>query len=158
MAVAFSLAVLLLYIILAAQFESLVLPLIILAEIPISLSGAMMALGLTGYTLNLSSMMGMVIMLGIIINDSILKVDTIRRYVIEGIEKDTAVHQAGQDRLKAILMTSLTTILALTPVFFGTGMGVDLQVPLAVSVIGGLTVGTICSVYLVPILYRWMKR
>jgi multidrug efflux pump subunit AcrB len=150
---AFALAVLLLFVILSAQFESVKIPVVILSEIPISLAGSVIALWLTGQSINISSLMGMIIMLGIIINDSILKVDTIQRNISIGMSVSNAVQQAGQVRLQAILMTSLTTILALVPIFFGSGMGVDLQVPLAISVIGGLLVGTFCSIYLLPIVY-----
>lgn len=150
----FSLVILLLYAILAAQFESLKKPFIILAEIPISLSGSLIFLWLFGQSLNLSSMMGIIIMLGIIVNDSILKVDSMNRYMREGIDRDQAIKQAGQDRLKPILMTTLTTILALVPILWSTGLGADIQVPLCVAVMGGLFIGTICSIYLVPLLYR----
>lgn len=150
----FSVVLLLLFAILAAQFESLKKPLIILAEIPISLSGSLLFLWLFGQSLNLSSMMGIIIMLGIIVNDSILKVDSINRYLKEGSDRNTAIKEAGKDRLKPIVMTTLTTILALIPILWSSGLGSDIQVPLCVAVIGGLTIGTICSVYLVPLLYR----
>ena len=152
----FSIVILLLFSILAAQFESLKKPLIILAEVPISLSGSLLFLYLFNQSLNLSSMMGIIIMLGIIVNDSILKVDSINRYIREGTPRDLAIQQAGQDRLKPILMTTLTTILALLPILWSTGLGSDIQIPLCIAVIGGLFVGTICSIYLVPILYRWL--
>ena len=109
-----------------------------------------------GETLNVSSLIGMVIMLGIIVNDSILKVDTINRYRKQGMKKREAITTGGADRLKPIIMTTLTTILALTPVLFSSGLGGDLQGPLAFSVIGGLLVGTFCSVYLVPVLYGYL--
>lgn len=156
--VSLALAVVLLYVILAAQFESFRFPIIILAEIPVSASGSLLALFLLGHTLNTSSLIGIVIMLGIIVNDSILKVDTINRYRKGGMRLNDAIKLAGINRLKPILMTSLTTILALIPILFGTGIGSDLQAPLAISVIGGLFVGTICSIYLVPILYRRLVR
>ncbi|MDH5610242.1 MAG: efflux RND transporter permease subunit, partial [Cyclobacteriaceae bacterium] len=152
--VSFVLAIVLLYVILAAQFESLLLPVIILSEIPISASGSLLFLYATGHTLNISSLIGLVIMLGIIVNDSILKVDTINRYRKNGVPTEAAIQIGGADRLKPILMTSLTTILALIPVLFSKGLGGDLQAPLAIAVIGGLAIGTVCSIYLVPILYR----
>ena len=152
------LAVLLLFVILTAQFESFTMPLIILAEIPISASGALLGLWITGQSLSIASLIGIIITLGIIVNDSILKVDTIRRYIKGGMEKSAAIHRAGQIRLKPIVMTSLTTILALSPVLFGSGFGADLQFPLAIAVIFGLFVGTICSIYLVPILYQRLVK
>lgn len=153
LAMAFAFAVLLLYVVLSAQFESFKLPLVILAEIPISASGSLILLWVTGSTINISSILGMVIMLGIIVNDSILKVDTILRHTQSGMSRREAVLQAGGEKLKPIIMTSLTTILAMVPILFGSGFGADLQFPLAIAVIGGLTVGTFCSVYLLPWLF-----
>lgn len=152
----FSIVLILLFVILAAQFESLKKPLIILTEIPISLSGSLIFLWVFGQSLNLSSMMGIIIMLGIIVNDSILKVDSINRYLKNGKTRDDAIKQAGEDRLKPILMTTLTTILALLPILWSSGLGSDIQRPLCIAVIGGLSIGTICSIYLVPFLYRML--
>lgn len=154
----FALAVVLLYVILAAQFESFRLPVIILSEIPISVSGSIVFLWLFGEGINVSSFIGIVIMLGIIVNDSILKVDTINRYRRQQMKLSEAIKAGGVDRLKPILMTTLTTILAMMPVLFSSGLGGDLQRPLAVSVIGGLLVGTFCSIYLVPVMYRRLMR
>lgn len=86
--------------------------------------------------------------------DSILKIDTINRMRKEGAELSAAITQAGSLRLKPILMTSLTTILALVPLLFSSGMGGDLQAPLAVTVVGGLLAGTLCSVYMIPFIYQ----
>jgi len=155
----FVLAVVLLYVILTAQFESFKLPIIILSEIPVSTSGSALFLWLFGETINVSSLIGLVIMLGIIVNDSILKVDTINRYRKRGYETAEAIRIGGIERLKPILMTTLTTVLVLVPVLFSSGFGADLNRPLAVSVVGGLLVGTLCSIYLVPMLYgRLMKE
>lgn len=148
------LSVLLLYFILAAQFESLVQPIIILITLPVALSGSLLAILISGNTLNISSLIGMIVVLGIIVNDSILKIDTINRNRKEGMVIGSAVKSAGALRLKPILMTSLTTILALIPLLFSAGIGADLQAPLAIAVIGGLTVGTVCSIYLIPLLYE----
>ena len=148
------LAVTLLFFILAAQFESLKQPLIILITLPIALAGSVLGLYFTSYSINISSMIGMIVTLGIIVNDSILKIDTINRMRKEGQSTQSAVVKAGELRLKPILMTSITTILALLPLLFSSGLGADLQAPLAVTVIGGLLVGTLCSVYMIPILYR----
>ena len=156
--ISISLAILLLFVILTAQFESFKMPLIILAEIPVSSAGAILGLWISGQSLSIASLIGIIITLGIIVNDSILKVDTIRRYQKEGLGRNDAVKKAGEVRLKPILMTSLTTILALSPVLFGKGFGADVQFPLAIAVIFGLLVGTLCSVYLVPFLYRILIR
>lgn len=148
------LAILLLYFILAAQFESLKQPLIIIITLPAALCGSTLALFLAGYSFNLSSMIGIIVTLGIIVNDSILKIDTINRMHKEGMPLEEAIMAAGTLRLKPILMTSLTTILALIPLLFSKGIGADLQSPLAVTVIGGLSLGTACSIYLIPLIYR----
>ncbi len=152
------LAVLLLYFILAAQFESLLQPVIILITLPIALAGSVLALFVFSYSFNISSLIGMIVTLGIIVNDSILKIDTINRMRKDGRSMHQALLEAGQLRLKPILMTSITTILALLPLIFSSGLGADLQAPLAVTVIGGLFIGTLCSVYMIPVLYRSIVR
>jgi len=146
-------SVILLYFILAAQFESFLQPLIVLVELPIDIAGALLMLWLFGETLNLMSAIGIIVMSGIIINDSILKIDTINRTRAAGHTVLEAVHIAGMRRLKPIIMTSLTTVLGLLPFLFFKGMGSDLQKPLALAIIGGMTIGTLVSVYIVPIIY-----
>ncbi|MEM6717946.1 MAG: efflux RND transporter permease subunit [Bacteroidota bacterium] len=151
--------VLLLYFVLAAQFESLLQPLIILCEIPITVGGTLLVMYGFDISLNIMSMIGMIIMLGIVINDSILKIDTINK--IRDQKHTTllqAIHQAGNRRLNAILMTSFTTILAMVPVLFTAGIGADLQKPLAFVVIIAMCIGTFVSLYLVPILYWWLTK
>ncbi|APY12033.1 hypothetical protein BWZ22_12695 [Seonamhaeicola sp. S2-3] len=143
----------LLYFILASQFESFVLPLIILLEVPIDLAGAFLFLKLFGMSINLMSMIGLVVMAGIIINDSILKIDTIIQLQHQGFSLVKALFVAGQRRLKPILMTSLTTILALVPLLFSSGLGAELQAPLAVALIGGMLLGTLVSLYFIPLCY-----
>lgn len=158
-------SVLLLYFILAAQFESFIQPLIIIATLPLGVGGAFIILFLTGTSLNVMSAIGLVVMLGIMVNDAILKIDTINRLKerystqlpsVEALEK--AIYEAGQTRLKPILMTSITTILALLPVVFSSGLGSDLQRPLVYSVIGGLTIGTFTALYFVPLAYWFISR
>ena len=144
---------LLLFFILASQFESLMLPFIILIEIPIAAAGALLLLYLFDYSLNLMSMIGIVVMSGIIINDSILKIDTIIQLQKKGNGLIKSIVLAGKRRLKPILMTSLTTILALVPILFSSGLGAELQAPLAVALIGGMVLGTIVSLYLIPLCY-----
>ncbi len=143
----------LLYFILASQFESFLLPLILLLEVPIDLAGAFLFLKLFGMSINLMSMIGIVVMGGIIINDSILKIDTIIQLQRQGYSLIKALLIAGQRRLKPILMTSLTTILALVPLLFSSGLGAELQAPLAVALIGGMLLGTLVSLYFIPLCY-----
>lgn len=149
---------LLLYFILAAQFESFVQPLIVLIELPIDIAGAMFMLWIFGESLNLMSAIGIIVMSGIIINDSILKIDTINRARWSGMDTLSAIKLAGERRLKPIIMTSLTTILALAPFLFFTGLGAELQKPLALAVIGGMTLGTFVSLYFIPLAYWAVYR
>jgi len=151
-------SLILLYFILASQFESFTLPLIILLEVPLDLAGAFLFLTLFGMSINLMSMIGIVVMSGIIINDSILKVDTIIQLQKRGFPLIKALLVAGQRRLKPILMTSLTTILALIPLLFSSGLGAELQAPLAIALIGGMLLGTLVSLYFIPLCYYYLTR
>ncbi|MGM0944898.1 MAG: efflux RND transporter permease subunit [Bacteroidota bacterium] len=155
-------SILLLYFILAAQFESFIQPLIVVLTLPLGIGGAFLVLLLAGSSLNVMSAIGLVVMLGIMVNDAILKIDTINRLRKEYVESpevsanealEMAIHRAGQIRLKPILMTSITTILALIPIIFSSGLGADLQRPLVYSVLGGLTIGTLTALYFVPLAY-----
>ena len=143
----------LLYFILAAQFESIIQPLIILSEIVIDICGALLILLVCGASINLMSLIGIVVMCGIIINDSILKVDTINRLRKEGYSLLRAIMTGGVRRLKPIVMTSLTTILALVPFLSRGNMGADLQYPLSLALIGGMIVGTLVSIFFIPLAY-----
>ncbi len=144
----------LLYLILAIQFESLKLPIIILLEIPIDISISLLVLYLANQTLNVMSFIGIIIMCGIIINDSILKIDLINKLYNKGTTVDNAIHIAGKRRLNAIVMTSLTTLLAVTPVLFQNDISTQLQAPLIISLMGGLLIGTLVSIFIIPILYK----
>ena len=146
-------SILLLFFILSAQFESLVQPFIILSELIIDIFAVMGILWLFGESLNLMSMIGMVVMCGIVINDSILKVDTINRLRQKGYGLKRAILEAGSRRLKAIIMTSLTTILAIAPFLVRGDMGSDLQYPLSLALISGMIAGTFVSVFFVPLAY-----
>ena len=146
-------SVLLLYFILASQFESLVQPMIILSEIITDLFGALLVLWVFGVSLNLMSLIGIVVMCGIVINDSILKIDTINVLRRQGRSLIHAIVEAGQKRLKPIIMTSLTTILAIAPFLVRGDMGSDLQYPLSMAIIGGMIIGTLVSVFFIPLAY-----
>ncbi|WP_026776328.1 efflux RND transporter permease subunit [Polaribacter sp. Hel_I_88] len=151
-------AVLLLYFIMAAQFESLWQPIIILLEIPIDIGGALLLLWLFGGTINVMAAIGIVVMSGVIINDSILKLHTINMLRKEGKTIEEAIKLGGKLRLKPILMTSLTTILALLPFLFMDGLGAKLQRPLALTVIGGMIIGTFISLYFIPLMYSLLSK
>lgn len=152
-------SLLLLYFILAAQFESMLQPLIILLEIPIDIAGALLVLILFGGSLNIMSAIGVIVMSGIVINDSILKIDTINKLRRdEGLNILEAIHEGGKRRIRPIIMTSLTTILAVAPVVFGADLGSELQKPLALAVAGGLFIGTLVSLYFIPLAYWFLYR
>ncbi|MCQ2126408.1 MAG: efflux RND transporter permease subunit, partial [Bacteroidaceae bacterium] len=151
-------SILLLFFILAAQFESLVQPLIIMSELIIDIFAVLATLWVSGESVNLMSMIGLVVMCGIVINDSILKVDTINRLREKGCGLKRAIMEAGSRRLKAILMTSLTTILAIAPFLVRGDMGSDLQYPMSLTLIAGMIAGTFVSVFFVPIAYYVIYR
>ncbi len=151
-------AVVLLYFILASQFESFLLPVVILMEIPIAIAGSFLFLKIAGASINLMSMIGIIVMTGIIINDSILKIDTIHNLKKSGYSTIRSIFIAGKRRLSPIIMTSLTTILALLPILFFSGIGAELQYPLVWSLMGGMLVGTFVSLYFVPLFYHTIMK
>jgi multidrug efflux pump subunit AcrB len=146
-------SILLMYFILAAQFESFLQPLIVLLEIPIDIAAVLGILILTGHSLNLMSAIGIIVTCGIIINDSILKVDIMNQLRKEGYSLMEAIHEAGRRRLNAIVMTSLTSIVCMAPLLFSHDMGSELESPLAIATIGGMIIGTFVSLFLVPLVY-----
>lgn len=151
-------SLLMMYFILTAQFESFLQPLILLIEIPIDIAAALLLLMLCGHTLNLMSAIGIVVTCGIIINDSILKIDVINELRKAGVPLMEAIHQAGKKRLRAILMTSLTSMLALVPFLFSNDLGSELQRPLSIAMIGAMVVGTIVSLFLIPLIYWFIYQ
>ncbi len=153
LALVLSVALALLYFILAAQFESFLQPLIILMEMVIDVFFVVGVLWLLGESVNVMSMIGIVVMSGIIINDSILKIDTINRYRRDGMSLVRAIMTAGHNRLKPIVMTSLTTILAILPFLSRGDMGSALQYPLSLTLIVGMTIGTLVSLFFIPLFY-----
>ena len=154
---AFALALLLVYMILAAQFESFVHPFTILMAVPLALVGAVLALALAGQGLNTMSLIGIVILVGIVVNDAIVKVDFINRARSRGASLREAILQAGEVRLRPIIMTTVTTVLGLTPMALGIGRGADLRAPMAVAVIGGLIVATALTLVVVPVVYSLVE-
>lgn len=151
-------SMLLMYFILSSQFESFLQPLIVLAEIPIDIGFALVLLWLTGHTLNLMSAIGLIVTSGIIINDSILKLDMINELRKQGMPLMEAIHTAGVKRLRAIIMTSLTTIFAMVPLLFSFDLGSELQKPLALAMIGTMTIGVLVSLFIIPLVYWVIYR
>lgn len=151
-------SILLMYFILASQFENFLQPLIVLTEIPIDIAFALVILWLTGHTLNLMSAIGIVVTTGIIINDSILKIDLINELRKSGVPLMEAIHTGGVRRLRAIIMTALTSIFSMIPILFTSDIGSELQKPLAIAMISAMTIGTFVSVFLIPLLYWAIYR
>lgn len=153
------LAILLVYMILAAQFESFLDPLLIAAVLPIGLAGSTVAIGLTHGSMNILSIIGVLALLGIAVNDAIVKVDTIRRLQEdEGLDGWDAILETSRLRLRPILMTSATTVLAMVPMAIGLGEGEQMQRPLAITIIGGLTLTTALTLIYTPLMYMLAHR
>ena len=150
---AFGLALFLVFLIMAAKFESLIQPLVVLASVPLAGIGAVIGLWIAGDGLNAMSGIGLVILIGIVVNDAIIKVDFINQKRAEGASKREAILEAGRLRLRPILMTTVTTVLGLLPLAAGWGAGADLRAPLAVAVIGGLISATVLTLIVVPVVY-----
>jgi len=144
------LAIVLLYLILVAQFESFVDPLIILLAVPLGLTGVLVLLYLAGTTLNVQSLMGVVMMVGIVVSNSILIVEFTHRLLEEGMPVGDAVAEACRVRLRPVLMTSLATIIGLLPMALKLGTGSESYAPLAQAIIGGLALSVIFTIFLVP--------
>jgi multidrug efflux pump subunit AcrB len=145
-------SVLLMYVILTAEFESLKQPFLVMITLPLGLAGSLLLLWVTGGTLNIMSGIGLIVVLGVLDNDAILKIDRINR-LRERLPLEQAIRQAGLDRLKPIVMNTCTNVLAITPIVFSSGLGADLQRPVAITTIGGLVVGTFTALYFVPLVY-----
>ena len=149
---AFGLAILLVYVVMASQFQSLLDPFIIMFTVPLGIIGVLWTLFLTGTTLSVTSFQGIIVMVGIVVSNGILLVDYTNHLRMRDVPLREAVIKAGITRLKPILMTSLATVLGLIPMAFGIG-GEQTQAPLAIAVIGGLTVSTGLTLFLIPTLY-----
>jgi HAE1 family hydrophobic/amphiphilic exporter-1 len=157
LAFAFALAILLVYMILAAEFESFIHPFTILMSVPLALVGAVLSLALTGNGINTMSLIGMVILVGIVDNDAVVKVDYMVQCRRRGMGVRDAILEAGRVRLRPIVMTTATTILGLLPMAVGIGEGAELRAPMAITVIGGLTVATALTLVVVPVVYQTME-
>ncbi|MGI9238635.1 MAG: efflux RND transporter permease subunit [Woeseiaceae bacterium] len=152
------LAVFLVYLVMASQFESLIHPFVILFTIPLALVGAVLALFVTGTTVNIVALIGVIMLAGIVVNNAIVLVDLINQLRAQGIDRHEAIMQAGEARLRPILMTSLTTALGLLPMAMGFGEGSEVRTPMAITVIGGLVVSTMLTLLVIPVVYSLMDR
>jgi len=153
MLLVFVLAVILVYMVMAAQFESLKHPFVIMFTVPLALIGVVLALLLTGHTINIISLIGVIMLAGIVVNNAIVLIDFINQLRESGMSRNEAIITAGPARLRPILMTTLTTVLGLVPLSLGIGEGGELGAPMAVSVIGGLTFSTLLTLIVIPVVY-----
>src|SRR5690606_34181595 len=151
---AFMLALLLVYMILAAEFESLVQPFTVLLSVPLGLVGAILALWVFGTGINTVSLIGIVILVGIVDNNAVVMIDFINHARSEGASIHDAILEAGRARLRPIVMTTLTTMLAIMPMMLGLGAGAGLQAPLAIAVFGGLFSATALTLLVIPLVYE----
>jgi len=150
-------SVILIYLILAIQYENLKYPLIIILAIPFAWVGSFLALYIAGSSLNALSFMGILILTGIAVNDSILKVDFMRRYFNESGNLNEAISQAGIHRFRPVVMTSMTTVLGLIPMLIPFGDGYVFRQSLAVTLMGGMVTSTLLTLYLIPLVFKWVE-
>jgi HAE1 family hydrophobic/amphiphilic exporter-1 len=155
---ALALAIFLVYLVMASQFESLIHPFVILFTIPLALVGAVLALFVTGTTINIVALIGVIMLAGIVVNNAIVLVDLINQLQTQGKNRLDAIMEAGRARLRPILMTSLTTALGLLPMAVGFGEGAEVRAPMAITVIGGLLVSTFLTLVVIPVVYSLMDR
>ena len=150
------LAIFLVYAVMAAQFESLVQPLLIMFSVPLAAVGAVVALSVTGTPVSVVALLGAVVLAGIVVNNAIVLVDRINRNRAAGQELDRAILEAGVTRLRPILMTTVTTVLGMLPLtgLFGSAEGTELRAPMALVVIAGLSVSTLLTLVVIPVGYR----
>ncbi len=153
-----ALALILVYMVMAAQFKSLIDPFIIMFSVPMGIPGVIVILYLTNTTISTSSLMGIIMMLGIVVSNGVLLVDYTNVLRRRGLDLSTAVVTASRTRLRPILMTSLATVVGLIPMALGLGTGSETNAPLARAVVGGLTVSTILTLFLVPTVYTMLEE
>jgi HAE1 family hydrophobic/amphiphilic exporter-1 len=152
------LAVFLVYLVMASQFESLLHPLVIHFSIPFSLVGVLLVLAIGGVSVSIVVMIGVILLTGIVVNNAIILVDYTNGLRRDGEAKIEALRQAARVRLRPILMTTLTTVLGLLPMALGLGEGAELRTPMAWTVIGGLVTSTMLTLVVVPAAYSLVDR
>jgi HAE1 family hydrophobic/amphiphilic exporter-1 len=151
---ALALAIFLVYVIMASTFESILHPFVILFSVPLALVGVVAALWLTGVPVSVVVFIGAIVLAGVVVNNAIVLVDTINRHRAAGAERDVAIVTAAKLRLRPILITTMTTVLGLLPLVLGVGEGAEIQVPLALTVIAGLSSSTLLTLGVIPVVYR----
>ncbi|MBO5380481.1 MAG: efflux RND transporter permease subunit [Bacteroides sp.] len=154
---AFLLAIVLIYLILSAQFESFKDPLVIMLTVPLAIAGALIFMHFSGITMNIFSQIGIIMLIGLVAKNGILIVEFANQKQEAGIDKITAIKEAAQQRLRPILMTSASTILGLLPLAFATGEGCNQRIAMGVAVVGGMLVSTVLTMYIVPAIYLYIS-
>lgn len=154
----FLLIVMLVYVVMASQFESFSKPFIIMMAIPFAFTGVILALLITGKSLDMVGALGIILLVGIVVKNGIVLVDYINLMRDRGHPLNDAIALAGKSRLRPVLMTAITTILGMVPMALSTSEGFEMWVPLGIVVIGGLTVSTLVTLFVVPLLYSLMSR
>ena len=158
LALALALAVFMVYLVMASQFESLLHPFLILFTIPLALVGAIVSLWLTGTTLSIIVFIGLIMLVGIVVSNAIVLIDRVNQLRAEGMEKRQALSEGGRTRLRPIVMTTITTLFGFLPMAIGLGDGAELRQPLAITVIGGLIFSTLLTLLVIPVLYDLVDR
>lgn len=152
------LAVFLVYLVMASQFENLLQPLLILFTVPLAGAGAVLGLWLTGTRVSVIVFIGLIMLAGIVVNNAIVLIDRINQLRAEGVALNDAIVQAGATRLRPVLMTTLTTVLGLLPMVLGSSDGAEIRSPMAITVIWGLSLSTLLTLVFIPVLYRLTAR
>ena len=155
---ALGLAIFLVYVIMASTFESTLHPFVILSSVPLALVGVVVALALTGTSVSVVVLIGGIVLAGVVVNNAIVLVDTINRLRDDGMERVAAIHKAAALRLRPILITTLTTVLGLVPLALGLGEGAEVQQPLALTIIAGLSSSTLLTLVVIPVVYERMTK
>jgi HAE1 family hydrophobic/amphiphilic exporter-1 len=152
------LALFLVYLVMACEFESLIHPFVVMFTVPLGVIGTVGALALTGHSIDVVAILGSVMLAGIVVNNAIVLIDGVNQLRDQGVSRHDALIEGGLNRLRPILMTTACTVLGLLPLALGIGEGSELQKPLAITVIGGLTVGTVLTLIVIPVIYTLLDR
>ena len=155
---AFGLAIFLVYLVMASQFESLLHPFVILFTIPLAVVGAVLALVLSGSPVSVVVFIGLILLVGIVVKNAIVLVDKVNQLRLEGLSKVDALVEGSYSRLRPIVMTTLTTLFGFAPLAFFGGDGAEVKAPMAITVIGGLTVSTLLTLVVIPVMYKLLDR
>lgn len=155
---ALALAIVLVYLVMASQFESLKQPFIVMFTIPLATIGVLYILFLTGITLSVASFVGAIILAGIVVNNGIVLIDHINQLRLNGTEEHKAILQAGSDRIRPVLITAITTMMGMLPMALSTGEGSQMKVPMALTVIGGLLAATFFTLLVIPVIYSVVEK